>query len=172
MVFITSPSCRSPTRHWQNMHGMSKAAWAAFPNPLCQNCSNELLITPNAYLVGFCHFIRRQTCREVQGICSSLNYLYQSRILSAVSSVWSSEIQEKGLFFPLAVLTVIPHPLWCSRCCRHQHKEGSQERRKGTQQQGELCGYSSLSCLVGFLGSCRSLSSRRVTTTRKKKDEM
>lgn len=107
MVFITSLSSWSPPRHWQNMHGMSNAAWAAFPNPLCQNCSNELLITPNAYMAGFCHFIRRQTCREVQRIHSSLNNLYGSD----VSSLWNSEIQERKslVFFSLAVLTVI-HP--------------------------------------------------------------
>lgn len=99
MVFITFPSSQSPTRHWQNTHGMSNAAWAAFPNPFCQNCSNELLITPNACMVGFCHFHRRQTRREVRRIHSRLNYLYPSRVLRAASSVWNSEIQENPLFF-------------------------------------------------------------------------
>lgn len=140
MLFITSPSSQSPSRHWQNMHGMSNTAWAAFPNPLCQNCSNNLLITPNACLVGLCHFIRRQTCREVQRIYSSLNYLYQSRFLSAVSFIWNSEIQEKSLFFQWRYWQLSPTLLGAA--------QGGQPGEEGTQQQGEFPAGSSLPCLA------------------------
>lgn len=125
MVFITSPSSRSPTRHWQNMHGTSNAAWAALPNPLCQNCSTELLITPNAYMVGFCHFIRRQTCREVKRIHSGLTEAGFWVLLALFETLRC----RKKIFFSLAVLIVTPHPPWCSRCCRQQHTEGSRRGR-------------------------------------------
>lgn len=96
MVFITSPSSRSPTRHWQNMHGTSNAAWAALPNPLCQNCSTELLITPNAYMVGFCHFIRRQTCREVKRIHSGLTEAGFWVLLALFETL---RVRKKNIFF-------------------------------------------------------------------------
>lgn len=77
------------------------AAWAALPNPLCQNCSTELLITPNAYMVGFCHFIRRQTCREVKRIHSGLTEAGFWVLLALFETLRF----RKKIFFSLSVLS-------------------------------------------------------------------
>ena len=96
--YHTAPSSRSPTRHWQNVHGVSNADQAAFPNRSAKTALTSFY-SHQKVMVDFCHFTRRQTCREIQRTLSKLNYLCRSRFLSAISTVSNPEIQETCLFF-------------------------------------------------------------------------